>query len=170
MDFFGTPWVARSMVKDSLKQLNRIKISFTMKGKELTGSITSNQTCFGPKFFLLAQMLPVFKSKIVLCLPANKQRNSPTLFSLFEQCYQEVGWPNGKMSCQLIAWMKTPRHSKASSNVGKIISRHSPGYQASATSWSTGSTSLKSQHSCSCMITCTIECSFWDTSRRNSFA
>ena len=40
-------------IKDGLKQPGRIKISFTVNGKELTGSIAPNQTRFGPQFFLL---------------------------------------------------------------------------------------------------------------------
>ena len=42
-------------------------------------------------------MLPDFESKIVSCLPADKQRDGPTLFPLLEQCFQEVGlteWKN----------------------------------------------------------------------------
>ena len=84
------------MIKDGLKQPNQIMISFTMNGKELTGSIAPDQACFGPEFFL-AQMLPDFESKIVSCLPANKQRDGPMLFLLMEQCFQEVGltrWTN----------------------------------------------------------------------------
>ena len=71
------------MIEDGLKQPDRIKISFTVNGKELTGSIAPNQACFGLEF-LLMQMLPDFVSKIVLHLPANKQHDVPTLFPLFK--------------------------------------------------------------------------------------
>ena len=84
------------VIIDGLKQPNQIKISFTMNGKELTGSVAPNQARFGTEFFL-AQTLPVFESKVVSRLPANKQCDGPTLFPLLEQCFQEVGlteWSN----------------------------------------------------------------------------
>ena len=74
-------------IEYGLKQPSQIKISFTLNREELTRSIASDQACFGLKF-LLTQMLPDFESKIVSCLPANKQRDSPTLFPLFKQCFQ----------------------------------------------------------------------------------
>ena len=83
-------------IADGLKQPDRIKISFTVNGKELTGSVAPDQARFGPEFFL-AQTLPDFESKVVSRLPANKQRDGPTLFPLLEQCFQEVGlteWSN----------------------------------------------------------------------------
>ncbi len=61
-----------------------------MNGKELSGSIVPDQARFGPEFFLM-QTLPDYKSKIVLHLPAKKQRDRPRLFPLMEQCFQEVG-------------------------------------------------------------------------------
>jgi hypothetical protein len=76
-------------IEDGLKQPNRIKISFTVNGKELSGSVAPDQACFGPEFFLV-QTLPDFESKIVLRLPVNKQRDGTTLFPLMEQCFQEV--------------------------------------------------------------------------------
>ena len=67
-----------------------------MNGKELTRSVVPDHAHIGPEFFL-AHMLLDFESKIVLRLPANKQRDGPTLFPLLEQCFQEVGlteWKN----------------------------------------------------------------------------
>jgi hypothetical protein len=83
-------------IEDCSKQPDHIKISFTMNSKEVSGSIVPDQACFGPEFFLL-QTLPKFKSKIILCLPANKQRDGPMLFPLLKQCFQKVGlteWKN----------------------------------------------------------------------------
>ena len=77
-------------IADGLKQPDHIKISFTVNGNELTGSIAPDQARFGPEFFL-AQRLPDFESKVVLQLPVNKQHDGPTLFPLMEQCFQEVG-------------------------------------------------------------------------------
>ena len=57
-------------IKDCLKQPDRIKISFTMNGKELTSSVASNQAHFDPEFFL-AQMLSKFKSMVILHMPLN---------------------------------------------------------------------------------------------------
>ena len=67
-----------------------------MNGKELTGNVAPDQAHFGSEFFL-AQTLPDFESKIVLHLPANKQRDGPMWFPLMEQCFQEFGlteWTN----------------------------------------------------------------------------
>ena len=76
-------------IKEGLKQ----PLSVTMNGKEFTVSITPNQACFCPEFFL-AQTIPNFQSKNLLCLPANKQRKGPVLSWLMEQCFQEVGLTN----------------------------------------------------------------------------
>jgi hypothetical protein len=70
-------------IEDGSKQPNQIKISFTVNG------VAPDQARFGPEIFLM-QMLPDFELQIVSCLPANKQRDGPTLFPLFEQCFQEV--------------------------------------------------------------------------------
>ena len=72
------------VIADGLKQPDRIKISFTVNGKELTVSIAPDQACFGPEFFL-TQTLPDFELKIVLHLPVKKQCDGPTLFPLLEQ-------------------------------------------------------------------------------------
>ena len=82
-------WVVRLHNQGWLEAPNQIKISFTVSGKKLTGSIAPDQDCFGPEF-LLVQTLPDFELKIVLHLPAIKQREVPKLFLLFEQCFQEV--------------------------------------------------------------------------------
>lgn len=84
------------MCKDGLKQPDRIKILFTMNGKEVTSSIPLNQSCFSLEFFL-TQMLPNFKLKDISHLPPNKQCEGQLLFPLMEQCSQEVGlteWMN----------------------------------------------------------------------------
>ncbi len=86
----GPDGLPDQVIADGLKQPDRIKISFTVNGKELTGTVAPDQACFSPEIFLM-QMLPDFKSKIVSQLPANKQRDGPTLFPLLEQCFQEVG-------------------------------------------------------------------------------
>ena len=68
----GPNGLPHQAIKDSLKQLNCIKISFTVNTKELTRSGTHDQACFGP---ILVQMLHDLKVKIILRLPANKQCN-----------------------------------------------------------------------------------------------
>ncbi len=57
-------------IADSWKQPDRIKISFTMNGKELTGSVAPNQARF------LAQMLPDFESKIIALACKQAERAS----------------------------------------------------------------------------------------------
>jgi len=62
------------MIEDGLKQP---KISFTVNRNELTESVTPDQACFEPAFFL-AQILPNFESKVVSRWPVNKQHDGPT--------------------------------------------------------------------------------------------
>ena len=72
-------------------------------------------------------MLPDFESKIVSCLPADKQRDGPTLFPLLEQCFQEVGlteWKNVVSAHRLDEYAKMFKNSL---NASEIISRHLPG-------------------------------------------
>ena len=80
-----------------LRSLNKWDIFLCRNNYQLKNKRSSlNPVHFGPEFFLM-QTLPDFKSKIVLRLPANKQRDGPTLFPLLEQCFQEVGlteWKN----------------------------------------------------------------------------
>ncbi len=62
----GTP---DKLIKEGLKQPNRIKISFKKNSKdsnskEITGQVALNQALFGAEYFL-AYTLPDFKSKIL---------------------------------------------------------------------------------------------------------
>jgi hypothetical protein len=72
VDFLGPDGLPNHAIEDSLKQPNGINILFTMNGKARTRSVLSNQAGFSP-IFPLAQMLPDFKAKIILCLPVNTQ-------------------------------------------------------------------------------------------------
>ena len=163
LDPDGLPdWV----IKDSLKQPDQIKISFTMNGKELSTQLTrlnsapSSSSC---------KCIPTSSRKFFSCMPVNNQRDGPMLFPLMEQCFQEVN---------LMEWMniisvhcpeKDNKSLTISSNASKIISRHSQGSQILVTSWPTGSIPPKSQHSCPCTSTCVVKCSSSATSRKGSF-
>jgi hypothetical protein len=62
----GTP---DKLIKEGLKQPNRIKISFEkntkdLNSKEITGQVAHDQALFGAEYFL-AYTLPDFKSKIL---------------------------------------------------------------------------------------------------------
>ena len=120
-------------IADGLKQPDRIKISFTMNGKELTGSIAPDQARFGPEFFL-AQTLPDVESKIVSRLPSNKQCDGPTLFPLLEQCFQEVGLTKWLNVVSAHCPDDVSKMFTILSNANKIILRHSWGSQTLATS------------------------------------
>jgi hypothetical protein len=66
LDTNGTP---DKLIKEGLKQLNPIKISFEKNSKdsnskEITGQVVPNQTLFGAEYFL-TYTLPDFKSKIL---------------------------------------------------------------------------------------------------------
>jgi hypothetical protein len=87
----GTP---DKLIKEGLKQPNQIKISFeknfNSKSKENTGQVVPDQALFGMEY-ILAYMLPDFKSKI-LTQPSDAQKaNGPLLFNLMGQCFQGVG-------------------------------------------------------------------------------
>jgi hypothetical protein len=73
------------MIKEGLKQPDRIKISF-----EITGHVAPNQARFGAEYFL-AYTLPNFKSKILTPLLAEQKDNGPLLFNLMGQCFQDIG-------------------------------------------------------------------------------
>ncbi len=83
----GTP---DKLIKEGLKQPNRIKVSFEKGAKEITGHVVPDQAWFGAEYFL-AYMLPNFKSKISTRLLDAQKDNGPLLFSLLGQCFQDVG-------------------------------------------------------------------------------
>jgi hypothetical protein len=78
------------LIKEGLKQPNRIKVSFEKGTKEITGHVLPDQAQFGAEYFL-AYMLPDFKSKILTQLLDLQKDNGPLLFSLLGQCFQDVG-------------------------------------------------------------------------------
>jgi hypothetical protein len=51
------------LIKEGLKQPDRIKVSFEKRTKEITGHVMPNQAQFGVEYFL-AYTLTNFKSKI----------------------------------------------------------------------------------------------------------
>jgi hypothetical protein len=57
----GTP---DKLIKEGLKQPNRIKVTFKKGTKEITSHVAPDQAQFGAEYFL-AYMLPDFKSKIL---------------------------------------------------------------------------------------------------------
>jgi hypothetical protein len=79
-----------NLIKQGLKQPDRIKISFEKGVKEITGHVPPDQAQFGAKYFL-AYMLPYFKSKILTPLLDTQKDNGPLLFSLMSRCFQDVG-------------------------------------------------------------------------------
>jgi hypothetical protein len=88
----GTP---DKLIKEGLKQPNRIRISFEKNSKdsnskEITGQVVPNQSLFDMEYFL-AYMLPDFKSKILTQLLDAQKANGPFLFNLMGQCFQGVG-------------------------------------------------------------------------------
>jgi hypothetical protein len=86
----GTP---DNLIKEGLKQPDRIKISFKKGAKEITGHVAPDQARFGAEYFLPC-MLPNFKSKILTQLLADQKDNGPMLFNLMGQCFQDVGLTN----------------------------------------------------------------------------
>ncbi len=89
----GADGMPDKLIKEGLKQPNRIKVSFEKRTKEITGHVAPNQAQFGAEYFL-AYMLPSFKSKILTRLLDLQKDNGPLLFSLLGQCFQDVGLTN----------------------------------------------------------------------------
>ncbi len=88
----GTP---DKLIKEGLKQPDRIKISFEKNSKdsnskEITSHVVPDQALFGTEYFL-AYTLPNFKSKILTRLSNAQKANGPLLFNLMGQCFQGVG-------------------------------------------------------------------------------
>jgi hypothetical protein len=86
----GADGMPDKLIKEGLKQPNRIKVSFEKGAKEITGHVAPNQAQFGAEYFL-AYTLPDFKSKILIRLSDAQKDNGPLLFSLLSQCFQDVG-------------------------------------------------------------------------------
>ncbi len=78
------------VIKEGLKQPNQIKVSFKKGTKEITGHVAPNQAWFGAEYFL-ACTLPNFKSKILTWLSDLQKDNGPLLFSLWGQCFHDIG-------------------------------------------------------------------------------
>jgi hypothetical protein len=83
----GTP---DNLIKEGLKQPDRIKIFFEKGAKEITGHVAPNQAQFSVEYFI-AYTLPDFKSKILTQLSDMQKDDDPLLFSLMGQCFQGVG-------------------------------------------------------------------------------
>ncbi len=60
----GANGMPDKLIKEGLKQPNRIKVSFEKGTKEITGHVVPNQARFGAEYFL-AYTLPDLKSKIL---------------------------------------------------------------------------------------------------------
>jgi hypothetical protein len=86
----GANGMPDKLIKEGLKQPNRIKVSFEKGTKEITGHVAPNQAQFGAEYFL-AYTLPDFKSRILTRVSAKEKDNGPLLFSLMGQCFQDIG-------------------------------------------------------------------------------
>jgi hypothetical protein len=86
----GANGMPDKLIKEGLKQPDRIKVSFKKGAKEITGHAVPDQAQFGAEYFF-AYMLPNFKSKLLTWLSDLQKDNGPLLFSLLGQCFQDVG-------------------------------------------------------------------------------
>jgi hypothetical protein len=68
------------LIKEGLKQPDRIKVSFEKGTKEITGHVVPDQAQFGAEYFLV-YTLPNFKSKILTQLSDSQKDNGSLLFS-----------------------------------------------------------------------------------------
>ncbi len=86
----GANGMPDKLIKEGLKQPDRIKVSFKKGTKEITGHVVPDQAQFGAEYSL-AYTLPDFKSKILTQLSAEQKDDGPLLFSLMGQCFQDLG-------------------------------------------------------------------------------
>ncbi len=86
----GANGMPDNLIKEGLKQPDRIKISFKKGAKEITGHVAPCQAQFGDEYFL-QYMLPNFKSKILTRLSDRQKDDGPLLFNLMGQCFQGIG-------------------------------------------------------------------------------
>jgi hypothetical protein len=89
-DIFGSNGTPDKLIKEGLKQPDQIKVSLEKGAKEITSHDAPDQAKFGMEYFL-AYTLPDFKSKILTRLLDAQNDNSPFLFSLLGQCFQDMG-------------------------------------------------------------------------------
>ncbi len=92
----GANSMSDKLIKEGLKQLDWIKVSFEKGTKEITSHVAPDQAWFGAEYFL-AYTLPNFKSKILTRLLDAQKDNGPLLFSLLGQYFQDIGlteWTN----------------------------------------------------------------------------
>ncbi len=73
------------LIKEGMKQLDQITISFKRGTKNITGNVAPDQAQFGVLF-----TLPDFKSKILTHHSDAQKDDGPTLFSLMSQGFQDV--------------------------------------------------------------------------------
>ncbi len=102
----GADGMPDKLIKEGLKQPDRIKISFKKNSKdlnsrEITGHVAPNQAQFGTEYFL-GYMLLDFKSKILTQLSDTQKDNGPLLFSLMGQCFQGVGHRVDQRHCKVM--------------------------------------------------------------------
>ncbi len=72
----GANGMPDKLIKEGLKQPDRIKVSFEKGAKEITGHVAPDQAWFGAEYFL-AYTLPDFKSKILTWLLDAQKDNGP---------------------------------------------------------------------------------------------
>ncbi len=160
----GANGMPDKLIKEGLKQPNQIKIFFEKNSKEITGHVAPDQAWFGMEYFL-EYTLPNFKSKILTWLLDMQKDNGPLLFSLMDQCFQDVGltkWTS------IVAKQCPNKADHTKSNFNKCICDY---LKAVASFPNIGNQLIfwlrmaRSPHSCQCTNSRGIRCSFSATLR-----
>jgi hypothetical protein len=86
----GANGTSDKLIKEGLKQLNCIKISFEKGAKEITGHVAPDQTQLDAEYFLPFK-LPNLKPKKLTQLSYTQKDDGPTLFNLMGKCFEDVG-------------------------------------------------------------------------------
>ncbi len=120
----GTP---DNLIKEGLKQPENIKVSFKEGAKEIKGPVVPTQAQFGAECFV-TYTLHNFKSKILTQLLAEQKDNSPSLFNLMGQWFQDVGLTKWTSVIAKKCPDDADRTKATLTNVSRITSRLLPGF------------------------------------------
>ena len=145
----GLPYQA---IKVGLKQPNLIKISFTVNGKEMNGSIPPNQTHSAPSSSSCKHCL-TSKQRLLCTFPQTSSKTGPCCFRSWKIDFKRLVYPNGRILSLCAVPKKTTRCIQTSLSASLTISKHSQAFQYLVTSWFIGFAWQGNLRSCRCMIT-----------------
>jgi hypothetical protein len=111
LTFLGANGMPDKLIKELMKQPDRIKITFEKGTQDNTGNVAPDQAWSGPKYFLPLTLLD-FKSNISTQLAEAKKEDGQTLFKMMCQYFQDMVSLNGPTSLLSDALMRCTAQRK----------------------------------------------------------